>query len=580
MATFYSAYSNGYRLILEVTETSQDQKANKSYLSWVLKMSAGDNYYQNENTKDSFKVIINGTTVYNTSKAIYFSGPNTTLTVASGKDLAVAHNTDGSKTVAVSFSFSPARTAYYYPAAMSGSGNMTLTKIIRQATLVSAPNFNDEANPTITYSNPLGNSVTSLQACISVDGSIDDVPYRDISKTSTSYTFELTEEERNALRAAVTGSNSRTVIFYVRTIYNGETYHSTSYKTFTIINGAPVITDTFAVDTNPTSLNLTKNGEIFIKGYNTVQVQMTVTPQKGATITSQKIYCGDVGVNAASGTLNNVEGRIVTFEATDNRGNTTKVDIVHSLINYFDPTCALEAGSNNAAGSLNFNVKGQMFTGSFGSVNNSYGVQYRLKEAGGEWGDWVLFTMNAADGAYIADNTISINYQKRYELQARVFDELRIVESNIIAIAKAIPVFDWGENDFNLNVPLHIQGVPVADFPIEVGYSNGWYYEKWNSGKAECWRRYTLNTAITYTWGSVYYSDKDAAPLDYPFTFAEVPNENATIVGGDGFAAWIYGESNSPNTTTTSAKYRLSRPTAITGAKNFIINYQVKGRWK
>jgi hypothetical protein len=71
---------------------------------------------------------------------------------------------------------------------------------IKYATITYAPNFNDESNPTIKYNNPAGKTVTSLQACISLDGSKADVSYRNIPKKGTSYTFDLTDEERNVLR--------------------------------------------------------------------------------------------------------------------------------------------------------------------------------------------------------------------------------------------------------------------------------------------------------------------------------------------------------------------------------------------
>ena len=96
-----------------------------------------------------------------------------------------------------------------------------------------------QANPTITYSNPAGNSASSLQACISLTGANADVGYRDISKTGTSYTFNLTTAERNVLRNACTTSNSRKVTFFVRTVIGGNTFYSTIERTLTIVNANP-----------------------------------------------------------------------------------------------------------------------------------------------------------------------------------------------------------------------------------------------------------------------------------------------------------------------------------------------------
>ena len=119
-------------------------------------------------------------------------------------------------------------------ASVGGSQTVTLDTIPRQANITGAPNFTDEDNPTITYSNPAGNSVNSLQACVALNGYLD-ILYRDIPKTGTSYTFYFTEAERENLRKAAATSNTFTATFYVKTKIGDKTYHSTLKKTLTII---------------------------------------------------------------------------------------------------------------------------------------------------------------------------------------------------------------------------------------------------------------------------------------------------------------------------------------------------------
>lgn len=103
--------------------------------------------------------------------------------------------------------------------------------------LSSAPDFNDEDNPTITYSNDMGEDLTSLQACIaSSDGQTIYAPYRDVSKTGTSYTFNLTESERDALLDACVNDTMQ-IEFALKTIYNGNTYYSVIKKIFTSTGG-------------------------------------------------------------------------------------------------------------------------------------------------------------------------------------------------------------------------------------------------------------------------------------------------------------------------------------------------------
>jgi hypothetical protein len=455
MATFYSGYSNTYRLILEVNQTSQDKVNNKSYLSWTLKMSCGAQYYQNQNTKDSFYVKINGQAVYNTTKAVYFSGPNTTVTIASGSNLAVAHNADGSKTVATSFSFSPAKTASYYPNAMSGSGNLKLTDIPRKATVTAAPNFTDEENPTITYKNAAGNAATKLQACIaSSDGKTIYVAYRDITKTGTSYTFNLTDAERNTLRNATPKSSTLAVRFYVATTIGGTIYYSSLDKTLTIVNAEPTITGEVVKDVGTVTTVLTGDANKIIKGYNYISTSMTTAALKGATITSQTIKCGDSIVSGTAASFVNTETADFVFTVKDSRGKTTTKTVKKTLIDYIRLTCNLITKNPTVDGKMTFNITGNYFNGSFGATNNTLTVQYRYKENDGAYSEWINATPTINGNTYESTiNLTGLNYRNIYTFQARAIDKISTGGVNTAEKRiKSLPVYDWGENDFQFNV--------------------------------------------------------------------------------------------------------------------------------
>ena len=204
--SFNTSGYNGRYLQFSWSIKSQSIANNQTTISWSLtgKGTAPSSYYKS----GKFKVVIDGTTVYSSETRInLYNG-----TVVASGDYTMTHNSQGQKT----FSASAQAGIYYVDVNCTGSGSWSLTDIPRQATITSAPNFNDEQNPTINYSNPAGNNVTSLQACISLTGSSSDIAYRDISKTGTSYTFNLTTAERNVLRQATTTSNTRTVYFYYR----------------------------------------------------------------------------------------------------------------------------------------------------------------------------------------------------------------------------------------------------------------------------------------------------------------------------------------------------------------------------
>ena len=310
---------------------TQSVANNTSTVKWTLKATGSYAYNVAERT---LKAVVAGTTVYSKTDRVMRS-PST---ISSGT-VTVTHSSTGT----ASFTVSLQAAVYVSSVNCTGSKTFTLDTIPRQATLSSAPNFNDEGNPAITYSNPAGSAVTSLQACIAnTAGSVIYVPYRDISKTGTSYTFSLTTAERNTLRNACTTANSMSVKFYVKTVIGGSTFYSTLTKTLSIVNATPTITVS-AKDTNAAALALTVDESKVIKGYNSVAVSMTATALKGATITNSYITNNGKIHDITSGTINNVENGSFEFFAQDSRGNTVTKTITLNVVNYVTLTANVEA---------------------------------------------------------------------------------------------------------------------------------------------------------------------------------------------------------------------------------------------
>lgn len=368
----------------------------------------------------------------------------------------VKHNDDGSCSVNISGSLTgPSGTSL---AGITSSGNKTVTldKIARLATVTGAPNFNDEQNPTITYSNPAGEAVEKLEACIaSEDAATIYVPYRDISKTGTSYTFNLTTAERNALRNATPNSNTLTVKFYVATTISGTIYYSSIAKTLTIVNNKPTLKPVVK-DVGTASTVLTGDENKIIKGANYISVSSGGAALKGATIKSQKITCGEEVINAASGSFTNVETAAFTFTITDSRGNTTTQTVNKTLINYIKLTCNMNA-TISIDGKIDLKLSGNYFSDTFGAVTNSLKAEYRYKELNGTYSEWDLMGVLASNNKYTGEAQITgLDYRKTYVVQARVADKIHTITTGEKRL-KAIPVFDWGENDFKFNVPVYDQ---------------------------------------------------------------------------------------------------------------------------
>ena len=366
----------------------------------------------------------------------------------------VSHNSDGSGTCYIYGKIAGPSGTSMEGTYVSGTETATLDTIPRQAVLTSATNFNDEENPAITYTNPLGAAVPSLQVGISLDSSSDcEIAYRDVDKTAGTDTIDLTEAERNILRAAVTDGNSRTVWIYLRTRIGETYYYSPLSKTLTIKNPNPTISPTIT-DSNSTTVALTGNSSKLVRYFSNAAITIGASAVKQATIESQKVTCGNK-VLTADGTINAVESNSFVFTATDSRGNTATKTVTPAFVEYVKLTCSLGNNMPDGDGEMAVKVSGNYFNGSFGSKSNSLNVYYRYKTSSGSYGSWQAMTVTKSGNTYTATaNVTGLDYQQAYVFQAYAKDALATVES-VEKSVKASPVFDWGESDFKFNVPVY-----------------------------------------------------------------------------------------------------------------------------
>ena len=125
----------------------------------------------------------------------------------------------------------------------------------------------------------------------------------------------------------------------------------------------------------------------------------------------------------------------------------------------------------------------------------------------------------------------------------------------------------------------------ATDYVTAQGTSGGWYWQKWNSGKAACWRTLAATAPATKTWGGVYYSVIRESDLPFPFTFAEVPSVRVQLAAG-GSDAWLtasgFGDSGEGSVPTAqrTGMYSLTRGTAKSSQTTVRLHYYAVGRWK
>lgn len=461
MASTYTLKSHSYDgryMYLSCTQT-RDVSTNTSKISWTLVVTGGaSNYY----TTGPTTVKINGTTVYYKDRVFWDAYEFPAGKGSVSGTITVTHDNNGNAIIPLSI-----ETNIYNGVLQTSSGTWTLDSNERFATLTSAPNFNDEERPTITYSNPAGTNVTSLQACITLDGSDPNVDasvvvaYRDIPLNGTSYTFtDITANELYMMQYATTGGNSRKVWFKIKTVIGNNTGYSQLEKTFTIANPNPTISPSI-VDTDSAIIALTGNNKTLVRYHSDVSIVANASAVKAATLDTVRITCANR--TPVNGTIENVDSSTFVFYAKDSRGNeTTKIvtpsDGLFSFVNYVKLTCSLANNMPDSDGNMMVEVAGNYFNGSIGNTSNSLTVKYRYKPVGGSYGSWKTIDATKSGNTYYAvayEN--GLDYQTAYVFQAYAVDalgELGEVYSTEKTV-KATPVFDWGEHDFKFNVPVY-----------------------------------------------------------------------------------------------------------------------------
>ena len=450
----YTKTSNTFTLELTLTENSTSVSGNSSSVSYTLKLKS--------TTKDFYQygvgasVSLDGKTVATRDRytaAQISIGTYSSVTLLSGT-ATVGHGTDGTKTMALSYSLDMA-SASYTPGPMDRNGSMILTSIPRGATITSAPNFTDEDSPTLKYSNPAGGS---LQVGIyKTDGSTALAGYR--TATGSSYTFRFTAAEKSNLQKVNTGGNTATVRFYLKSVVGGQTFIKSVDRTLTIASPAPTLSPA-VVDANSATLALTGSSDKLVKYYSDAKITFGAAAVKSATLKSKKVTCGSKSLTA-DGTMQDVESGTFSFSVTDSRGNTTTKTVTKTLVNYVKLTCNISSGVPDGEGNFTFTVSGSCFNGSFGQASNTLAVEYRYREEGGSYSDYAAMTVKQSGNSYTATVEITgLDYQKAYQFQARATDKLETVTTPEKTV-KSLPTFDWSGTDFNFNVPVVVQGRSV-----------------------------------------------------------------------------------------------------------------------
>lgn len=260
-------------------------------------------------------------------------------------DVTISHDADGSKAISVTgwishSQFSSSEQGYTH----------TLTTIPRQANITESSNFTDVQNPTIKFSNPGG---FNMSVWLEPNPNGPHLAVRDNIPNTGSYTWELTDEERNQLREACKG---KTCTIRIGLYSNNKQWASYHDRTYTITNANPSFTSITATPVNPF-------GSLYLQGKSSIK--LTVNGAKGiygSTITTYSIKGGDYSYSGESNTYTTdvlSKSGDITFTATitDSRGFTASKTVKVTITAYTLPTLTFETYRCDSSGTKDI-IKG------------------------------------------------------------------------------------------------------------------------------------------------------------------------------------------------------------------------------
>lgn len=253
-------------------------------------------------------------------------------------DVTIPHNEDGTKAVSITGWISHSQ----FNSSEQGYTH-TLTTIPRQAVITGSSDFTDTQNPSITFSNPGG---FQLSVWLEPNPNGAHLCIRDNIPNTGSYTWNLTDAERNQLREACKGKTCTIRVGLYSNNYTWASYHD---RTYTVTNAAPTFTSITAAAVNPF-------GSLYLQGKSSIKLTINGAVGKyGSNITNYSIQGGDYSYSGTSNTYTtgvlSKSGTIVfTATITDSRGFTASKTVSVTVTAYTFPALSIETYRCNSSG--------------------------------------------------------------------------------------------------------------------------------------------------------------------------------------------------------------------------------------
>ena len=377
MAEFTKTLSGDsrYTLKLIVTETvpSDASTTNKTKVSWILKATTTSPYGRWDTSGRPTSVSINGTTVYNQTTPYDFRNV-TEITLASGSNVEISHNDDGSKTIACSASVDWSDNNL---GTATASGNLTLTTI---------PRASEPTCSNVT----MGNAVTinTNRKSSSFTHTLQILVNNSVKETFTGIGASKSWTPAIATYAPLNTAGTTVTAVIKCTTYNGNTQVGTAKTcsvTLTIPNNSTTKPTASIAIAEANATMISKAWGVYVQGKSQLQVTLSGTAKYSASISSYSSTANGSSYSSSpytTGLLSSSGTQYVKATSKDSRGfSSSEVSQSYSVVAYSNPTItAAKAYRTDSSG--NESDEGTYlkysFVASVSSVSNHNTAVYKI----------------------------------------------------------------------------------------------------------------------------------------------------------------------------------------------------------
>lgn len=441
------------------------------------------------------------------------------------------------------------------------SGTLVLPKIDRYAIITEATNFNDEQNPTITFSNF---ELYDLKAKMYVENT-QILSTNLADSTVTNYTFELTTAQRNQLRQLCTGKTLDVKLQIVSVENNVEKFASEATVVMNMINAEPTFTYTM-IELNQNVIDVLggSSASSLVDNVSSVKITVTPTTYKYATVAGVNVVAGGVTYSQTTSPYEitiPITDNTFTITVIDSRGyNPSQVDSNRTLIPYEPLRINAFTFKRESPISSDIILNAEIyFYDTIGSTVNTSYVKWKLDNGSYTTipgNQYVVDSQNhkLTITNYELTNVLAYNLQGQFTLYVEDLLTSTQDSGDNGLVLKGVATYEAGEHDLQVNGDLIVADIN-RDNPVNVldaiGEASQEVYStteqvigKWVDGSALYRKTFTnvnwSSTASHFSMGITgldevinMYGMTSERPINFVVWFSNTPYYMATWISSN-----------------------------------------------